>query len=424
MNMIQHWLAHIRTDRVVAFPRDYGLYRRKLLTQKQYLTSCEHAHKNKLEMYTAVLSDYEINNQLVTALFYDIDVDHIDVRKLIKSLNTDTLKSLIHEYENSSRLQSNLREGRNMESTIVVSDASEDVRKAYVDGRCDTSANKGSGLRDAGRCTVSGVCLAKTSEEVKSVVQYLSKDIQSNQSIIHDTTRLYNTYQVDVVELIVQLEPVISVVRALYSGRRGVHLHVDLEPVRVVDLRRAAVYVAELLGIADMVDKQTLGDWRRVSRVPGSYHKLTGSMCVLLNTKTDTELSHLLSTLLAEKFAVKSQCYTVPIPSETREVVSVSGEPPPCISYIVGQLLSGQNITHAARLHLGAYLIRVGLNPVEAAALYRRVPDFNESTTLYQLQWIQKHNYKMYSCVKARQFGLCPLPLENCKYYPSPNWWF
>ena len=335
MSMIQHWLAHIRTDRVVAFPRDYGLYRRKLLTQKQYLTSCEHAHKNKLEMYTAVLSDYEINNQLITVLYYDIDVDHID------SLSY----SLAHDF------------------------------------MIDRLSN-------------------------------LSYSLSYNKNI-HD-----------VVELIVQLEPVISVVRALYSGRRGVHLHVDLEPVRVVDLRRAAVYVAELLGIADMVDKQVLGDWKRVSRVPGSYHKLTGNMCVLLNAKTDTELSHLLSTLLAEKFAVKSQCYTVPMPSETREVVSVSGEPPPCISYIVGQLLSGQNITHAARLHLGAYLIRVGLNPVEAAALFRRVPDFNESTTLYQLQWIQKHDYKMYSCVKARQLGLCPLPLENCKYYPSPNRWF
>jgi hypothetical protein len=230
--------------------------------------------------------------------------------------------------------------------------------------------------------------------------------------------------QVDVVELIVHLEPIINVVRSLYSGRRGVHLHVDLEPIRIADLRGASEYVAEILGIADIVDKQALGDWRRISRVPGSYHKVTGNECVLLNPKTDPELSRQLSTLLSEKFSVHNQNYTVPMPSEVREIVSELGEPPPCISYILGQLLAGQNLTHAARIHLGSYLLRIGLTPKEALVLYSRVPDFDTTVTHYQLQWLQSHNYKMYRCDKAKQYGLCPLPLNNCKYYPSPNWWF
>jgi hypothetical protein len=226
------------------------------------------------------------------------------------------------------------------------------------------------------------------------------------------------------IDVIAACEHVIRVVRALYSGRRGVHLHVDLEPVRISDLKGAALCVAELLGIADVVDKHALGDWRRMARVPGSYHGSTGNECILLNLATDAELMHQLSKLLAGKFATRGRSYTVPMPRETREAVAVLGEPPPCISFLAGQLLAGQDLTHQARLHLGAYLMRIGLTPGEAAVLYSRLPDYSEHTTLYQLEWLREHDYRMYSCAKARLYGLCPLPVEGCKYYPSPNWWF
>ena len=343
--MKRSWLKHIRADRVVAFPRDYGLWRRKVLTQQQYLTACEHAYKNKLELYTSVYSDYEIANQLVTELFYDIDVEHAS-------------------------------------------------RVPYID--------------------------IYFSREIMIDIPYLS-----DHNIINlKTQKLYGLRRLDDVELIAQLEPIIRAVRSLYSGRRGVHLHVDLNPVRVADLRRAAEYVAELLGIADIVDKQVLGDWKRVSRVPGSYHKLTGNECVLLSESTDAELTQLLSELLREKFTVKTHSYTVPMSCEAHEVVAVLGEPPPCISFIVGQLQAGQEVSHEARLHLGSYLMRIGLKPEEAVVLFSTAPDYNESMTLYQLQWLSKHNYKMYSCMKAKQYGLCPLPLDGCKYSPSPNWFF
>jgi DNA primase large subunit len=288
-----------------------------------------------------VYSDYEISNQLVTELFYDIDVDQADTRRSIlnhdRMLNHDRLKIFMN-HDN------------------------------------------------------------------------------------HDIDRIYE--RVDVVELIVQLEPIISKVRSLYSGRRGVHLHIDLYPVRVVDLRRASEHVAELFGIIDVVDKQVLGDWRRVARVPYTYHKLTGQECVLLNPTTDAVLMKTLSELLHEKFTSKTCNYTVLMPSETREAATVLGEPPPCISYLLGQLSAGQDLSHQARLHLGVYLLKIGLKPDEAAVLFKPLPDFNYETSCYQLQWLYRHNYKMYSCEKAKQYGLCPLPVDGCKYAPSPNWWF
>jgi hypothetical protein len=352
MSYRQVWLKHVRIDQVIAFPRDFTLHRHKLYSEKQYLTSCEHAHRNRLELYTSVLSDYEVANNLVTTLFYDIDADHLE-------------PSDLKPFRSRSEVKSN------------------SISTSLLNNRINNIGSPG-GLSD----------------------YYL------------------NLRRVEVVELIVALEPVISKVRSVFSGRRGVHLYVDLNPVRVIDLRGASEYVAEVLGIRDIVDRQVLGDWRRMSRVPGSYHRVTGNECVVLNPSTDPELTRILSELIYEKFVAKSKSFEVPMPREMQETISVQGEPPPCISFLTGQLLSGQNLKHEARIHLGTYLLRLGLKPEEIAVLFRKVPDFNESTTLYQLRWLQKHNYKMYSCMKARQYGLCPLPLETCKYYPSPNWWF
>jgi hypothetical protein len=271
---------------------------------------------------------------------------------------------------------------------------------------------------------------------VKSIVSYTSKDkyrqyrlsnISSRQSINEVYSRQYinnpsGSCRLDVVELIVRLESIIKAIRTVYSGRRGIHLHIDLEPIRVTDLRRAAEYTAELLGIADYVDKQVLGDWRRLSRVPGSFHRISGSECVYINPSTNPELTRLLSEVLHEKFTHKVNNYVVPLPSETREKVTVLGEPPPCISYLIGRLVAGQDISHAGRLHLGAYLMRIGLTPDEASILYSKCSDFAQTTTYYHLQWLSRHNYKMYSCEKARMYGLCPLPADGCKYFPSPNW--
>lgn len=299
------WLKHIRADSVIAFPRDYTLYRRKLLTTQQYLTSCDIAHKNRLELFTSVYSDYEVENQIVSELFYDIDVEH------------------------------------------------------------------------------------------------------------------------DVVELINKLERIISQVRAVYSGRRGIHIHVDVYPVvRVTDLRYVSMYVAEMLGIADIVDRQTLGDWRRLCRVPLSYHAATGNRVTVLNATTNPVLSRSLSELLSEKYSSRSTNYTVRVSDDVRETVTTLGEPPACVKFLLGQLESGHNLSHAARLHLGAYLMKLGLRPDEASVLFTKLPDYSPTVTQYQLDWLFKNRYNMYSCRRARELGLCPIQPANCPYYPSPNIFF
>jgi len=303
MNIKGEWLKHVRAHLVIAFPRDRGLYRRKFISQEQYLTACDYAYRNRLELFTSVLSDYEIKNQIVSCIFYDIDVDY------------------------------------------------------------------------------------------------------------------------DVLDLVNKLQPIIEKVRTVYSGRRGLHLYIDLKPVKVCDLRRASKHVAEFLGVLDFVDRQTLGDWRRISRVPYSYHGVTGNMCTVLNGTTDAELSEILSEMLSMKFKVKEN-YEIYTPLQPPEIVYCNGEPPPCVTFLLGQLMSGYNLTHAARLHIGSFLMKLGLTPEEACIIFSNVPDFSREYTLYQLRWLRDRNYNMYSCVRAKEYGLCPLPMNICKYYPTPNSFF
>jgi len=333
MPMNETWLRHIRARDVIAFPRDYTLYRRKLLTERQYLTVCWNSHKNRLELFTSVYSQYEIDNCLASTLFYDLDLDYN-----------------IRTYNNT--LTYNVR--------IINED-------------------------DIGRNIL-----------LDNILQLVSL----HNSLLEST-------------------------RSLYTGHRGVHIYVDLTPVRVQDLRGAAVFVAELLGIKDYVDKLVLGDWKRLSRVPGSFHAKTGEECIVINAETNGELKDILTKIVRDKFGSKSNTsFKVHIPDEHYDKVMTLGEPPPCILYLLGRLFAGQELSHQARLHLAAYLLRLGLTPEEAAILYSSQPDYNMSVTLYQLRWLQERDYKMYSCPKARELGLCPLPLQHCKYYPSANWWF
>jgi hypothetical protein len=304
LDLREVWLRHVRADRVVAFPRDYNLKRLKLRSREHYLTVCSLAHRNRLELYTSVYSDYEVENGIVTTLFYDID-----------------------------------SEG-------------------------------------------------------------------------------------DPVELIADLEPLLRVTRSVYSGRRGVHVYVDIPPVRVRDLRAVAESVAEILGISDLVDRHVLGDWRRIARVPGSYHSKTDHECVVINPETHPDLSREIAGLISERFLSRTRSYSAPMSRDVREVVSVVGDPPPCIEYLVARLRSGDNLPHMARLHLGAYLMLSGLTPEEASVLFVTSPDYDPRVTLYQLSYIQRRRYRMLCCHKAIEFGICPLPLNRCRFYPTPNRFF
>jgi DNA primase large subunit len=87
------------------------------------------------------------------------------------------------------------------------------------------------------------------------------------------------------------------------------------------------------------------------------------------------------------------------------------GEFPPCISKLLEDLKTVENLSHTARWALAVYLLNVGMKVDEVVRLFSTSPDFDESVTRYQIEHAMKRGYKAPSCASMDSYGLC---VSNC----------
>ncbi len=84
---------------------------------------------------------------------------------------------------------------------------------------------------------------------------------------------------------------------------------------------------------------------------------------------------------------------------------------PPCIRKMQRTLQAGENLSHAGRFALAAFLHRVGADFETIVDAYRGAPDFDESITRYQVEHITHHGggegYSVPECDTLRSHGLC-----------------
>ncbi len=85
---------------------------------------------------------------------------------------------------------------------------------------------------------------------------------------------------------------------------------------------------------------------------------------------------------------------------------------PPCIQHIYDQIDKGENLPHPARVLLGTFLIYSNKSIEEMLELFKRLPDYNEQITRYQLEHLagKRGNPKKYyvpSCEKIKLSNLC-----------------
>jgi DNA primase large subunit len=85
---------------------------------------------------------------------------------------------------------------------------------------------------------------------------------------------------------------------------------------------------------------------------------------------------------------------------------------PPCIQHIYNQINKGENLSHSARVLLGTFLIYSNKSMDEMIEFFKRLPDYNEQTTKYQLEHLagKRGNSKQYfvpSCEKIKLNNLC-----------------
>ena len=84
---------------------------------------------------------------------------------------------------------------------------------------------------------------------------------------------------------------------------------------------------------------------------------------------------------------------------------------PPCIRKMQRTLQSGENLSHAGRFGLAAFLHRAGADFETIVDQYRGAPDFDESITRYQVEHITLREggrgYEPPECDTLRSHGLC-----------------
>jgi DNA primase large subunit len=84
---------------------------------------------------------------------------------------------------------------------------------------------------------------------------------------------------------------------------------------------------------------------------------------------------------------------------------------PPCIRHMRRVLQEGENLSHAGRFALAAFLHRAGADTETIVDAYRGAPDFEESVTRYQVDHITRRNggigYEVPVCASIRSHGLC-----------------
>ena len=84
---------------------------------------------------------------------------------------------------------------------------------------------------------------------------------------------------------------------------------------------------------------------------------------------------------------------------------------PPCIRRMQRTLQKGENLSHAGRFGLAAFLHRVGADFETIVDAYRGAPDFDESVTRYQVEHITLRDggrgYEPPECETLRSHGLC-----------------
>jgi len=214
--------------------------------------------------------------------------------------------------------------------------------------------------------------------------------------------------------------------RRYFSGFKGYHFYIDIEPVK---LKNPGAAIRKVLrDIPPVVDFHVLGDIRRMVRVPFTKHPVTGLFCYPVFSEASFEDAiapelHIpirrindLSTLLLEA------------DEEVSELPTIVGEDkvelfPPCIVEGLAKLKEEGALSHAHRLHLAAFLCRSGFSIDNIVSLFKSASDFRYDLTLYHVTKIAEGGMKCYTCERAYQLNICPLGAKRwmCRWYPSIN---
>jgi len=172
----------------------------------------------------------------------------------------------------------------------------------------------------------------------------------------------------------------------------------------------------------ETLDRQVIGDIKRLSRVPYSIHEKSGNPCVPLT------LNHqpLLASSLAgfKRYGMNDKFVNLCLKKMKRGVkrkryrnVNVDVKKiRPCIQAALNKDLEWKE-GHAMRIAVAAEFLNVGYKPEEVARLFQLQGDYKLEKSFFYVEDIQKRRYKPFKCETIRSYGFCLG--EACRFFKN-----
>ncbi|MEM0053273.1 MAG: hypothetical protein QXL89_03740 [Nitrososphaeria archaeon] len=220
-----------------------------------------------------------------------------------------------------------------------------------------------------------------------------------------------------------------AVALPMFSGRKGYHVYVFFkqpiyfEPQNLDFAKEVYKLLQEALvkGLSlPTLDRQVLGDIKRLARAPFSRHEESGRHCLPMardrmpTVPEDLDSFRTLDPKLIA-VAVKQVRELLAIRLANNDFRPDSGikcNIRPCIMAALEKALEGAN-GHLMRLAITREYLSAGYSVDEIVQLFRRQPDFNERKTHYYVEYAANHSTRPFKCETIKQLGYC----INCKRF-------
>lgn len=221
-----------------------------------------------------------------------------------------------------------------------------------------------------------------------------------------------------------------------YTGGRGYHVLIILPETSINKLReveKCFLDMAKPDGWKDYVDRQKIGDYRKMTRIIATINEETGYLVQVIRRPRLGQENIELAEALAAYDSSSSSCMDrygnigrtllyddIRIKANTFQTVLT--DYPPCILHILSELRSRGEMIHPGRIQLALFLLSSGFTVDEVVEIFKLANDYDEHVSRYQVEYLYRRlvegSMKMYGCDKMISLGLCP---GKCRYYPSLN---
>ena len=221
-----------------------------------------------------------------------------------------------------------------------------------------------------------------------------------------DSTDLKASWQ-DAIKLFNFITSLNYDVQINYTGNRGFHVLVKTVPdyYTKAQLRGFQRLMKNILDLKT-VDEQLFGDYRRLIRIPNTYHR-KGGLCYTIAHNTGRLLN--LGKLIKHSNNINLNISESYKDQKTHEfpciikLLKEDSEPPQLarFQFVVNRLIQGKTMNEI----------------LEEIKTFGWI-DFSEDYTIKQIKQIASHSYLPMSCDRIQDLGWCLG--EKCKYYFKP----